>query len=305
MENRIHGVGSAVEDEILVLPHTPTVDNKTTAEAYRREVGGPVHTALLYLHRLGWEVRLTAAIGSDNKAAFIEDQMSKEGFDTRFLVRQQEKDSGFAHIWIDQPTGDRTIASTRGTLEPLTVDDITDDFFDGVDLLHIDGSEPQAALYAAQRAREQGITVTYDAGIYKQGSEELLRVVDVVQAPLEFARVAAGIEDLQEAADYIRTFGPRIAVVTDGERGFAYSSEEGTFYQESFHVESVIDTAGAGDVFAGGLIHGILSNMSLPDAVTFASASAAMKCMSLGKQSLPTEEEVNRFIQSYSLGITS
>jgi sugar/nucleoside kinase (ribokinase family) len=60
----------------------------------------------------------------------------------------------------------------------------------------------------------------------------------------------------------------------------------------------VADTTGAGDVFHGGFIYGLLQNWSLEETIRFAHAVAAMKCMQIGaRRGIPTLSEVQNFLR--------
>ena len=75
------------------------------------------------------------------------------------------------------------------------------------------------------------------------------------------------------------------------------SVSENEFLQiAAFHVEA-IDTTGAGDVFHGGYVFGLLNAWSIKDTVVFASAVAAMKCRKIGAQvGIPRFLEVKKFL---------
>ena len=60
----------------------------------------------------------------------------------------------------------------------------------------------------------------------------------------------------------------------------------------------VADTTGAGDVFHGAFIYGLLQKWSLEDVVCFSHAVAAMKCMHIGaRRGIPTLPEVREFLK--------
>lgn len=60
-----------------------------------------------------------------------------------------------------------------------------------------------------------------------------------------------------------------------------------------------MDTTGAGDVFHGGYLYGLLRKWPLKDTIRFASAVAAMKCRKLGgRAGIPRLSEVREFLKS-------
>ena len=68
----------------------------------------------------------------------------------------------------------------------------------------------------------------------------------------------------------------------------------------SFNIKAV-DSTGAGDVFHGAFIYGMLAGLPIEEILRFANATAAMKCGSLGgQQGIPTLKEVIEFIECNS-----
>ena len=69
------------------------------------------------------------------------------------------------------------------------------------------------------------------------------------------------------------------------------------FYQPAFQVDAV-DTTGAGDVFHGAFMVGLIENWPLPKILEFSVAVAAMKCRGLGgREMIPNREEVVEFLR--------
>ena len=67
-------------------------------------------------------------------------------------------------------------------------------------------------------------------------------------------------------------------------------------YSEGFNVKA-LDTTGAGDVFHGGFIYGLLQNWEVEKALRFANAVAALKCLDLGgRRGIPTLEKIQPFM---------
>ena len=75
-----------------------------------------------------------------------------------------------------------------------------------------------------------------------------------------------------------------------------WSDDGDIFTTPAFDVPAV-DTTGAGDVFHGGYLYGVLQGWELRRSVTFASAVAAMKCrLPGGRSGIPTRAEVDLFL---------
>ncbi len=76
-------------------------------------------------------------------------------------------------------------------------------------------------------------------------------------------------------AQRLVSMGANIAVVTLGEQGLAYADSTGGGYIRAIQTE-VVDTAGAGDAFSGGVIFGILNDVSIDEAMRLGVAAASL-----------------------------
>jgi ribokinase len=88
-----------------------------------------------------------------------------------------------------------------------------------------------------------------------------------------------------------------VTTVTLGERGSVTFADHEIIEIPAFKV-NVVDTTGAGDVFHGGYIYGLLQGWPVRECVRFASAAAALKCRELGgRTGIPSLGEVMRFLE--------
>ena len=101
---------------------------------------------------------------------------------------------------------------------------------------------------------------------------------------------------MSKLAGLLVDFGCRFAVVTGGADGAVYTDGRRTFTAPGFSVEAY-DTTGAGDVFHGGFIYGLLQGWSPERSVRFANAAAALSCRKLsGRGGIPARVEVESFL---------
>jgi ribokinase len=100
----------------------------------------------------------------------------------------------------------------------------------------------------------------------------------------EFGRELLGEEnnfDPEKAVMKMKSFGSAAATITLGDKGSITLTGNEIFRTPPFDVD-VIDTTGAGDVFHGGYIYGLIQKWDIKDVLRFASAFAALKCRKLG-----------------------
>ena len=125
--------------------------------------------------------------------------------------------------------------------------------------------------------------------VYDESTHELLKLVDYLIASSDFA------SDPRELAD---RYGCPVVGITRGAEGALFVDRNRRLIESPGFKVAVADTTGAGDVFHGGFIYGILQGWPLEEAVRFANAVAAMKCMQIGaRRGIPTLPQVQEFLK--------
>ena len=121
-------------------------------------------------------------------------------------------------------------------------------------------------------------------GTLRKKTKELVSLVDILIVSETFASALVEPGAPPENALYgLRNLGPEHVAVTLGEKGSIGLNEEGIFRQKAFTVHAV-DTTGAGDVYHGAFIYGLLKTWKMRECMRFASAAAALKCRGIGAQ---------------------
>ena len=107
-------------------------------------------------------------------------------------------------------------------------------------------------------------------------------------------------EDAAEAAAYFHERGVETVLITLGQRGVFYSMNREQKRIPAFEVEAV-DTTGAGDAFNGGLLAGLAEQMTLPEAIRFGQATAALSVQKIGTTpAMPARAEIDAFLREHS-----
>lgn len=292
------GLGHVVVDHVVWLPAYPAVDSKINILCSRIQVGGPVPTALVLLARWGLPVRFLGVIGDDPDGQRIVADLQREGVDATAIVRRQGMQTGFAHVWVEQGTGRRTVASYRPDC-PVQPDELPKSLWDDTRLLHLDGWPGETSVEAAAIARAREIPVSLDAGSVRPGMDRLLPLVDVLTAPERFARDFCQTDDVDAAARALLAIGPHTVYLTrDAEGARAWtraeplSTEAGMWTQPALGI-SPVDTNGAGDTFAGAVLYGTLNGWPVAKTLQAACVAAGLKCTRAGnREALPALSDV-------------
>jgi len=292
----VTGIGQSALDYLVLVDTYPRVDTKKEVIKWHEQGGGPVATALVALSRLGISCRFHGIIGDDYAGEKIRQSLTEEGIDVTGLIKRERATSQIAFIVVEKGTARRTIFWKRPSGNPLQREELGVDFLDGSDFLILDGLMKDISLYAAKRAKTLNIPIMLDAGRMRPGMLDLARLSDYVVTSEEFAK-DLGWQLTQEALlKEKEKLGVKVLTITLGEKGSITISNDEFIQLSAFRVKAV-DTTGAGDVFHGGYIYGLLNKWSLNDAVTFASALAAIKCTKIGGRiGIPGLSEVKKFL---------
>jgi ribokinase len=278
MSIAVVGLGQVCVDYRGIVPFYPKEDSKIELISLFSVVGGPAAVAMMCLSRLGVRTALIGSIGDDHFGNMIVQALSKRGVFYEDLKHTAGASSQFAFILVTAGSGARTILWTRGSAPHLRADEVNLMPYRSARILHVDGLMTEAACEAARQARKMGMTVVMDAGTFRDGSRELVSMVDVLIASETFALplvpYGAGVEDQLSA---LKALGPRDVVITLGQRG-SVGLSGGVVYREEAYKIKAIDTTGAGDVYHGAYIYGLLQGWDMPACMRFASAAAALKC---------------------------
>lgn len=290
------GLGVATLDFIGVADGEPCLGMKQPLAHWIEAGGGPVATALVTLARLGMRVYMAGAVGDDMYGQRIITELDQEGVCVDgFQVRPGSSHIAFA---LAEPgLGRRTIwwHNDPSVFEGVT---LNREIITSARLLHLDSHIPEVGLTAARWMQEADGLVMIDAERFKESTLALLPYCDLMIVSERFGREISGETEPAEAARFLYARYGGVAIVTAGERGSWCVGPDETFHTPAFAVE-VRDTTGAGDVFHGGFIYGLLQGWSLRETARFASATAALKCRAFGgRAGIPGLEEINALLAS-------
>lgn len=156
------------------------------------------------------------------------------------------------------------------------------------------------------RCREQEIDIVFDpdsGGIDCEKYDILNRFAafsDVFVPSIEDAEKLCGLNDPEKIAEHYLNLGTRKVVVTLDKNGAFYKSGKESGTAPTFRADKVVDTAGAGDAFAAGLISGISEDIPLGEAVVRANACGCMAIQVKGVlNSLPTMQQLREYMLSH------
>ncbi|HDH88454.1 MAG TPA: sugar kinase [Desulfobacteraceae bacterium] len=294
---QVIGLGQACLDYLGRLTVYPEEDSKRELLDLHIQCGGPASTSLVTLSRLGIRTSFLGSVSDDSRGIEIVKGLNNEKVDSAFLKITPGYTSQFAFIAITE-SGNRTIFWHRGSVPHLKPGDVNLSPFSNAKILHIDSLMIEAAQEAAQQAKNMGLTIVMDAGTMREGSQELISMVDVLIASEGFAEPLVGdAAPPEKALEVLRALGPKEVIITLGSKGSIGLSGKKINFQKAFPIDAV-DTTGAGDVYHGAYIYGMLQKWNMQKCMRFASAASALKCRHIGaRKGIPHLEEIKEFMR--------
>ena len=291
------GLGENALDVVLRVKAFPAPGTKVTVESIARHPGGSVATALITCRRLGLSARYIGSAGTDETGRSQLASLRREGLDLRYFQRITGARTRVSYIVVDESTGERTILWERDPRLSLKLARIKPESVEGARALHVDATDPEASLRVAAIAKRAGIPVVADLDTFYPGVERLLTLIDYLIVSSDFVRPAAGKADPFAALEQLaRRARSRLVGATLGRDGALVRSEGRFIYSPGFQVRAV-DTTGAGDVFHGAFIYGLVRGWNVRQSLEFSNAMAALNSTRLGARGgIASERAARRLV---------
>jgi sugar/nucleoside kinase (ribokinase family) len=271
----------------------------TLVDSVQLATGGCALSTATALVRLGTPAALCGCVGRDLLGDVMRREAAARGIVTDDLRVTDELTS--ASLVLDASDGERTFIHNPGASAALTAADVERALDADPSWLHVGGAlvmpaldgEPLAGVLAG--ARERGIATSLDPVHDATGRWERLHPtlphLDAICPNLTEARGITGMETPEECAAWLRERGVGRIAIKLGRDG-AYALDDETAERVAPFPVEARDETGAGDAFAGGLIHGLVNGWPLARAVRLGNAVGALSTRGTGASStLPDLEE--------------
>jgi sulfofructose kinase len=294
----VAGVGINATDTIIRLPHFPTLDSKVEISSVELKAGGQVASAMVACQRWGLRARYIGKIGDDSAGDFQRREMTREGVEAHWIVARG-RSSQTSFILVDEISGERTVLWKRDPSIALQPDDLKKDFILNSAALLVDGHDTSAAACAVHWAHKENIPVVGDFDNLYRRVEEVLQYTDYAIVSKEFPQRLTGQSNLLiSLPEMLAIFKCRLTAATMGRLGAI--AWDGTRFSlcPGFKVNAV-DTTGAGDIFHGAFLYGLLQKWPIQATLEFSCAAAALNCTAVGARgNIATVQAINELRQS-------
>jgi adenosine kinase len=256
--------------------------------------GGSAANTIVGLASLGARAAYVGKIKDDQIGQMYAHDIRAAGvaFDTKPATGGPA--TGCSYILVT-PDGERTMNTYLGAAQDLMPDDIDAAAVAGSSIVYLEGYlwDPASAKEAFVKAskiahdaqRQVALTLSdaFCVGRYRSEFLDLMRsgTVDLI-----FANEAE-LTSLYETADFDAALAQlrndvKLGVVTRSEKGCVVASSEGVVAVPAFPISKLVDTTGAGDLFAAGFLFGLVRNAGYENAGKLAAMAAAEVIQHIG-----------------------
>lgn len=279
---------------------------------FNRSTAGAELNVAIGLARLGLRVGYLSRVGQDSLGRHVLSVMAREGIDHRHVAVDAQHPTGFMLKSRSDDGSDPQIEYFRrgSAASHMQVSDLQTDYCASARHLHLTGifvgvsaTTRELVFELATRARQAGQSMSFDPNLrpalwHSQAEmmasiNQLAALSDWVLPGLEEGRLLTGQHSAEGIADFYLVRGAQGVVIKLGAEGayFATATERG--HVPGVKVARVVDTVGAGDGFAAGVVSGLLEGLSPAEATARGNAIGARVVQFPGDcDGLPTRAEM-------------
>lgn len=261
------------------------------AHEFKRCSGGSAANTIAGLATLGGRGCYSGKVGHDELGEFYRRDLQKSGID--FFVAPNHDSTGSC-VALVTPDAERSMLTFLGASTQLTDTDIHLEALRDSEYLYVEGylwdsaSARSAAIHAMDAAKQLGVKIAFsfsDPWLVERFRDDFVRLLkshfDLVFLNEREAEELTGFEDAELAA---RQLAGQVAMLclTRGEKGAIVSHEGRIMSTPSLPVSDVVDTTGAGDLYAAGVLRGLTAGFDLVSSSLIGARAAAAVVARLG-----------------------
>jgi sugar/nucleoside kinase (ribokinase family) len=275
----VHVVGN-VQMDVLASPVTamPVPGGDDIIDSIAVRPAGAAGNVSLALAALGVPHRLFGAVGDDQAGLWVAEELRRLGVgDDLQVVEGQETGISIA---LEAPDRERAFLTAHGVLTGYRAEHVPSVAVEAglvifTGYFSLPGLRGAGTRSLLGRAREQGATTLFDTGWDPEdwtgrAVDEILSMLPLVDVFLPNepeAAALAGTPDMTKAAEFLSEHCPGWVVVKRGEKGVLACGPDGGTTTIAAPPVAAVDTTGAGDSLAAGMLAELSAGSDMPSAL--------------------------------------
>lgn len=253
--------------------------------------GGSGANTIKGLAEFGEKCALVGMIGNDSHAKFYLQRLASLGI-TPLCIECPIPTSEAACLVT--PDGDRTCRTYLGSSNEMKEEYILPEYFEGVKLVHIEGYSLMSGAMtekAMGMAKEAGAKISFDLGSFEIATRYKERIIHLVSLYVDILfgneNEARALTQLPPDAgcDILKNIC-EVAVIMNGTNGCWVGTGNQKEHYQAIKV-NVIDSTGAGDLFASGFLHGYINGKTIAECAHYGTLAGATVVQTLGAEIPP------------------
>lgn len=285
-------------------------------ESWKTGIAGAELNVAIGLTRMGHQVSFLTAVGNDSFGRLILRFLEKNGIDTSLVTIDESRSTGFM-LKGRVSQGDPPIQyyrrnSAASALGEQQIEKCLCKMQDG--FLHMTGIFPAlsqntfaASCTLMESAQKAGIPISFDPNLRPQlwkdqdtmrdSLNRLAGYAQIILPGVGEGKLLTGQDKPEDIAGYYLEKQAELVVVKTGASGAFAATKQEQISQAPFFVEKVVDTVGAGDGFAVGVLSGLAEGLSVGESLRRGNAIGALQVMSPGDNTgLPNRKQLEEFM---------
>jgi len=236
--------------------------------------GGSVANSIVGLSQLGDKVGFIGKVNDDELGSKYEEGLKQENVQYFYSKKKEELPTGTCLILVT-PDSERTMCTFLGTAGKINESDVNSDVIKKSELILLEGylwdeGEPKKAFEKAIQSANKVAMSLSDQFCVDRHKTHFLELVknklDITFANEQEIISLINAKSFDEVVNFSKTLG-KIIVLTRGEKGAVAINGEQVVECGVKENLKIVDLTGAGDLFAGGFLHGYINNMSLEESL--------------------------------------
>ena len=290
---KILGIGNAIVDVICKVEDDFIIKNNLTKSTMKlifddnefKELlsnlkiektvsGGSVANSIVGLSQLGNEVGFIGKVNDDDLGGKYEDGLKQENVKYIYSKKKEDLPTGTCLILVT-PDSERTMCTFLGTAGKINENDVSSEAIKRSEIILLEGylwdeGEPKKAFEKAiQNANKVAMSLSdqFCVDRHKPHFLELVKnKLDITFANEQEIMSLIDAKSFDEVINFSKSLG-KIIVLTRGEKGAVAINGDEVVECGIKQGLKIVDLTGAGDLFAGGFLHGHVNNMSLKESL--------------------------------------
>ena len=236
--------------------------------------GGSVANSIVGLSQLGDKVGFIGKVNDDELGSKYEEGLKQENVQYFYSKKKEELPTGTCLILVT-PDSERTMCTFLGTAGKINESDVNSDVIKKSELILLEGylwdeGEPKKAFEKAIQSANKVAMSLSDQFCVDRHKTHFLELVknklDITFANEQEIMSLIDAKSFDEVVNFSKTLG-KIIVLTRGEKGAVAINGQEVVECGVKEDLKIVDLTGAGDLFAGGFLHGYINNMSLKESL--------------------------------------